>query len=109
MPWENRLRATRKSLPEIWFVLVRLKLARWRLALHSAMLRANADEACSYDATLRAVRFWGHDGAMEVSFFVNEDALKRLERTASLSRSIPANGLKAEPICAGTNRIIADW
>jgi hypothetical protein len=35
MPRENRLRATRKSLPEIWFVLVRLKLARWRLALHS--------------------------------------------------------------------------
>jgi hypothetical protein len=26
----------------------------------------------SYDATLRAVRFWGHDGAMEVSFFVND-------------------------------------
>jgi Protein of unknown function (DUF1488) len=33
----------------------------------------------SYDATLRAVRFWGHDGAMEVSFYVNEDALKRIE------------------------------
>ena len=32
-----------------------------------------------YDATLRAVRFWGHDGAMEVSFYVNEDALKRIE------------------------------
>jgi hypothetical protein len=27
MPSENRLRATRKSLPEIWFVLIRLKLA----------------------------------------------------------------------------------
>jgi hypothetical protein len=23
-----------KSLPEIWFVLIRLKLARWRLAWH---------------------------------------------------------------------------
>jgi hypothetical protein len=34
MPSENSLRATRKSLPEIWFVLIRLKLARWRLALH---------------------------------------------------------------------------
>ena len=32
----------------------------------------------SYDATLRAVRFWGHDGAMEASFFVNEEALKRI-------------------------------
>jgi hypothetical protein len=28
--------------------------------------------------TLRAFRFCGHDGAME-SFFVNEDALKRIE------------------------------
>jgi Protein of unknown function (DUF1488) len=33
----------------------------------------------SYDATLRAVRFWGHDGAMEASFFVNEDALKQIQ------------------------------
>ena len=33
----------------------------------------------SYDATLRAVRFWGHDGAMEASFFVNADALKRIQ------------------------------
>src|SRR5260370_17171705 len=32
-----------------------------------------------YDATLRAVRFWGHDGAMEASFYVNEDALKRIQ------------------------------
>jgi hypothetical protein len=31
-----------------------------------------------YDATRRAVRFWGHDSAMEASFFVNADALKRI-------------------------------
>ena len=37
------------------------------------------NQSRSYDATLRAVRFWGHDGAMEVAFFVNEDALKRIE------------------------------
>jgi hypothetical protein len=37
------------------------------------------NQSRSYDATLRAVRFWGHDGAMEISFFVNEDALKRIE------------------------------
>ena len=36
------------------------------------------NQSRSYDATLRAVRFWGHDGAMEVSFFVNEEALKRI-------------------------------
>lgn len=32
-----------------------------------------------YDATRRAVRFWGHDSAMEKSFFVTEDALKRVQ------------------------------
>ena len=37
------------------------------------------NESRFYDATLRVVRFWGHDGAMETSFFVNEDALRRIE------------------------------
>ncbi len=32
-----------------------------------------------YDATRRAVRFWGHDSAMEASFFVNADALQRIK------------------------------
>ena len=32
-----------------------------------------------YDPTRRAVRFWGHDSAMEWSFFVTEEALKRLQ------------------------------
>lgn len=30
----------------------------------------------SYDATRHAVRFWGHDSAMEWSFFVTAAALK---------------------------------
>ena len=33
----------------------------------------------SYDATRHAVRFWGHDSAMEASFFVTADALRRLQ------------------------------
>jgi hypothetical protein len=32
----------------------------------------------SYDASRRAVRFWGHDSAMEAQFFVTEDALKHI-------------------------------
>lgn len=32
----------------------------------------------SYDATRRAVRFWGYDRAMEWSFFVTEEALKHV-------------------------------
>jgi hypothetical protein len=33
----------------------------------------------SYDATRHAVRFWGHDSAMEASFFVDDDALKCIQ------------------------------
>ncbi len=32
-----------------------------------------------YDARWGAVRFWGHDCAMEASFSVTGDALKRIE------------------------------
>jgi hypothetical protein len=32
----------------------------------------------SYDATRRAVRFWGHESAMEWSFFVTAEALQRV-------------------------------
>jgi Protein of unknown function (DUF1488) len=32
-----------------------------------------------FDSTRRAVRFWGHEGAMEWSFFVGEEALKRVQ------------------------------
>jgi len=33
----------------------------------------------SYDATRRAVRFWGYDSAMETSFYVAADALRQLQ------------------------------
>ena len=36
-----------------------------------------------FDTTRRSVRFWGHDSAMEWSFFVTEQALRRLEPTAA--------------------------
>ena len=32
----------------------------------------------SFDATKNRVRFWGYDSAIEVSFFVEEDALQKL-------------------------------
>jgi hypothetical protein len=41
-----------------------------------ALMFPNASR--SYDGTRRAVRFWGHDSAMEWSFFVTEDALKHM-------------------------------
>jgi uncharacterized protein DUF1488 len=40
-----------------------------------------------YDATRRAVRFWGHDSAMEAAFFVSEDALKRVQPTMRLDEA----------------------
>jgi hypothetical protein len=36
-----------------------------------------------FDTTRRSVRFWGHDSAMDWSFFVTEQALRRLEPTAA--------------------------
>ena len=38
-----------------------------------------ANPSRSYDPTRHAVRFWGYDRSMEVSFFVAEDALLRLQ------------------------------
>ena len=37
------------------------------------------NQSRSFDATRRAVRFWGHDGALEELFFVGEDALKKIQ------------------------------
>ena len=42
-----------------------------------------ANPSRSYDSTRRAVRFWGYDRSMEVSFFVAEDALRRLQPSTS--------------------------
>lgn len=53
--------------------------ATWRRSRRipeTALTFPNGSRA--FDATRRAVRFWGHDGAMEVSFFVTEDALRRI-------------------------------
>jgi hypothetical protein len=32
----------------------------------------------SYDATRRAVRFWGYESSMEWSFYMTEDALRQV-------------------------------
>ncbi len=52
----------------------------WRLRNGTRTMALNfPNRSRSYDATRRAVRFWGHDSAMEASFFVTEDALKRVQ------------------------------
>jgi Protein of unknown function (DUF1488) len=37
------------------------------------------NQSRSYDPTRCAVRFWGYDSAMERSFFIAQDALKRID------------------------------
>lgn len=63
----------------------------------------------AFDATRRAVRFWGHDSAMEVAFFVTEDALKRVEPhmgfdEAGFLRAFDSN---RDRICATAARVYA--
>jgi hypothetical protein len=54
---------------------------RYTLQLRFGMQMAISfpNQSRSYDATRRAVRFWGYDSAMEASFFIDEDALKRIQ------------------------------
>jgi Protein of unknown function (DUF1488) len=40
-----------------------------------------------YDGAVHAVRFWGHDGAMEAAFFVDEDALKKIQPDMALGEA----------------------
>ena len=65
------------------------------------------NQSRSYDATLRAVRFWGHDGAMEVAFFVNEDALKRIEPSMRSDETGLLNAFDSHRrlICAAATKV----
>jgi hypothetical protein len=63
----------------------------------------------AFDATRRAVRFWGYDSAMEVAFFVMEDALKRIQPhmrfdEAELLRAFDSN---RDLICATAAKVYA--
>ena len=62
----------------------------------------------SYDRTRRAVRFWGHDCAIEASFFIGDEALIR--RTQPDARPDESGFLKAfdinrDLICAATAKV----
>jgi hypothetical protein len=73
--------------------LARLSGTRERAALGGLVARSHTVESFertpmalsfpnksrAFDATRRAVRFWGYDSAMEVAFFITEDALKRVQ------------------------------
>jgi len=61
----------------------------------------------SYDQTRRAVRFWGHDSAIEASFFIDEGALKRIQPDARPDESGFLNAFDSnrDKICAAAARI----
>jgi hypothetical protein len=61
----------------------------------------------SYDQTRRAVRFWGHDSAIEASFFIDEDALRRIQPDAPPDESGLLNAFDSnrDVICAAAARV----
>src|SRR5271156_1892148 len=65
-------------LPQLrWWPSILKSFRRLRSA--TSMTLSFPNQSRFYDATRRAVRFWGHDSAMEASFFVDADALKRIK------------------------------
>jgi hypothetical protein len=61
----------------------------------------------SYDQTRRAVRFWGYDSAMEASFFIDEDALRRIQPDARPDESgfLSAFDCNRDLICAAAAKV----
>jgi hypothetical protein len=61
----------------------------------------------SYDQTRHAVRFWGYDSAIEASFFINEDALRRIQPDARADESgfLKVFDSNRDLICAAAARV----
>jgi hypothetical protein len=74
--WPVWLIGTEEMVAGRWWALI-LKIFRRHRS--RAMSLSFPNQSRFYDATRRAVRFWGHDSAMEASFFVTDDALKRIK------------------------------
>ena len=63
----------------------------------------------SYDSTRHAVRFWGYDSAMEASFFVMADLLRRLQPGAESDEAALLNAFDSnrDQICAIAAQVYA--
>ena len=61
----------------------------------------------SYDVTRHAVRFWGYDSAIEASFFIDEDALARIQPGVPSDESGFLNAFDAnrDKICAAAAKV----
>ena len=53
------------------------------------------------------MRFWAHDSAIEASFFINDDALKRIQPDAHLDESglLSAFDSNRDLICAAAAKV----
>ena len=67
------------------------------------------NQSRSYDTTRRAVRFWGHESSMEWSFYVTEDALRRIrpDMAADESGYLSAFDANRERIYAAAAKVHA--
>jgi hypothetical protein len=83
---QDQLIARKSGLPALAIKNMRwsAKKAKTNLPKAYSMSLRFPNENRFYDATRRAVRFWGHDSAMEAVFFVTEDALRRLQPNVRL-------------------------
>lgn len=63
----------------------------------------------SYDATRRAVHFWGHDRSMESSFFLTVAALQHIQPNLQLDAVdiLRAFDINRERICAIAAKVYA--
>jgi hypothetical protein len=63
----------------------------------------------SFDSRKRCVRFWAHDASLEVPFFVEANALTRIdpEATDDESGMLSAFDLNRDLICAAAERAYA--
>jgi hypothetical protein len=61
----------------------------------------------SYDTTRHAVRFWGHNSAMETSFFVMADALRKIQPGLAPGEAglLHAFDLNRDLICATAAKV----
>lgn len=77
-----------------------------KLIGHSHMIEF-PNHSRSYDRTRHAVRFWGHDSAIEASFFIDEGALRRIQPDARPDESGLLNAFDSnrDRICAAAAKV----
>ena len=92
----------------------RVSVVRWRRILGSAarpLVKITMidfpNHSRSYDVTRHAVRFWGYDSAIEASFFIDENALARIQPGVRPDESGFLNAFDAnwDEICAAAARV----